>query len=101
MSALVDAVDLLGGQRGDLGGRVVAEIDELERVDVRAAAPVAGFGLEHLLPPDLVLDHLEGAGAVGADLELAVLLRIQHEQRIVEEMLGNGEIRRLAVQLAR
>ena len=94
----VQAVDLLAGQRTDLGGGVVAEIDVLERVEVRAAAPVAGLRLEDLLPPDLVLDHREGAGAVGADLELAVLGRVQHEQRVVEEVLGNRELRGPAVQ---
>jgi len=52
----VQAVDLLAGQRTDLGGGVVAEIDVLKGVEVRAAAPVAGLRLEDLLPPDLVLD---------------------------------------------
>jgi hypothetical protein len=80
-------------------GRVVAEVDELELVEVRPAAPVAFLArLEHLLAADLVGRQREGARAVRAHLELAVLRRVEDEERIVEELLGHRELRRLAVQ---
>ena len=95
----VEAVHLLGGERAHRGGGVVAEIDELDLVEVRPAAPVAFLArLEHLLAPDLVGRQREGARAVRANLELAVLRRVQDEERVVEELLGHGELGRLAVQ---
>ncbi len=88
----VEAVHLLAGQRAHRRRRVVAEVDELQLVEVRPAAPVGLLArLEHLAASDLGLRQREGAGAVGADLELAVLGRVQDQQRIVEELLGHGQ----------
>ena len=90
----VEPVHLLGGERAHRGGGVVAEVDELELVEVRPAAPVAFLArLEHLLAADLVGRQREGARAVRAHLELAVLRRVEDEERVVEELLGHRELR--------
>src|SRR5262249_43416557 len=82
--------------------RIVAEIDELDLVEIGSAAPVRLLArLEDLPPPDFALDQTEGAGAVRAHLELAVLGRIQDQERIVEELLGHRELGALAVELHR
>ena len=75
-------------RRGE-GRRIVAEVDELDHVDIRAAALDR---LDHRLAAFLELDELEGALALGADPEGAVLLRIDHQERIVEEVLGHRHL---------
>ena len=98
----VEPVDLLRGERGDRRRRIVTEVDELDLVEIRPAAPVGLLArLEHLTAPNLGLDQGEGAGAVGAHLELAVLGRVEDQQRIVKELLRHGELRGLAVELHR
>ena len=54
--------------------------------------------LDHRLAAVFVLDELEGALALGADLEGAVLLRIDHQERIVEEVLGHRHLGFLEVE---
>ena len=60
---LIEAVHLLGSKGGGLGGRVVAEIDELDGIEMGA---VAVDRLDHGLAANLDLDRREGASAIGA-----------------------------------
>ncbi len=87
--ALVDAVDLLRGEcRGDRR-RIVAEIDELQFIEI---ARRIGTALEHRLAADFELDKLEGFRAVRAHLEVAILGGIEHQEWIVEEMLRHRHL---------
>ncbi len=95
----VETVHLLAGQGAHRRRRVVAEVDELDLIQVRPTAPVRFLaGLEDLASSHLALHQREGAGAVRADFELAVLGRIEDQERIVEELLGDGQLWRLAVE---
>ena len=96
---MVDHVDLFRNQRGDLGCRIVAEVDDFECVQMRAAAPVAAFpGNESRSLADVEFHHFERTGAVAAHLEFAILARVHDHEGIMEEGLGNTEIGCLAIQ---
>ena len=96
----VEPVDLLARDRRDLRGVVVPEVDELQGVEVGSAAPVRFLPrLQHLLPLQLVLHQLERPRPVRPHLELAVLRRVQDQERVVEQPLRHRDLRRLAVEL--
>ena len=69
--------------------------------DVGPLTPIALDRLVDLASADLVLDHGEGSGAVRTHLVHAPALGIENEERVVEEVLGDGELRRLAVEAHR
>ncbi len=92
------AFDLMGGQSRDQQARRVAQIDEDEAVEIGALAPIVAARLQDRLLADLMLHQIEGPGAVGADAELAALLRIEDGEGIVEEMLRDRELGLLAVE---
>ena len=58
------AIHLLGGHRGDTGTGIVAEVDELEAVEVRTVAPIVAARLVFGILADGEFDELERAGAV-------------------------------------
>ena len=91
----IEAVHLLGSKGGGLGGRIVAEIDELDGIEMGA---VAVDRLDHGLAANLDLDRREGASAIGLDAPDAVLLGIEHREGIMEEVLGNGDLRFLQME---
>ena len=93
-----DRVHLLRCHRRDLGSRVVTEIDEDHLIQIRPLAPVILPRLQHRALADLVFHHLEWAGAVHADAELAALGRVGHEEGIVKEVLRHRELRHAQVQ---
>ena len=95
---LLKPVHLLRGDCADSCRRVVAEVDELDRVNVRALAPIVVARLEHRLFANVQLDKVERPGAVGAGTEETILLWVDHLERVVKQVLGHGELRLLGVE---
>lgn len=95
---VIPPVHLLRGDCADPGRGVVAEVDVVHGVQVRAFAPVLAAGLDLRLHPDFDLDELEGSGSVGAGLKHAVLFRVEHRQRVVEQVLRQRDLRDLEVE---
>ena len=92
------AVQLPRRQRRDRGRRIVAGVDLLDAVEIRGLAPVRLHLAQDGDLAGIRLHQLERAGALRARLEHALLLRIQHRRRIVEQVLGHRDLRLLAVQ---
>jgi hypothetical protein len=97
----VDPMHLLCRHGLDLADRIVAQVDELEPIDVGALAPVVPTRQKHGPLAHLVLHQLEGTHAVGAGLETAALLRIEDQEGVMEQMLGHRQLGHLAVQAHR
>ena len=95
---LVEPIDLLCRHGRDPGCGIAAEVEELDRRERCRLLPMLVTALEDGALAHLELGELVGAGAVRADFEFAVLLGVEHEKGVMEEMLGNCELRRAQVQ---
>ncbi len=92
---LINKVHLLRLHSSSAGWRIVAQIYELDGLDIGAAA----FDRLHQGPAALfMLSEREGAGAARADLEGAALIGIEHQEGIVEEGFRQGDVRRLQIE---
>src|SRR5438093_9605606 len=89
-----EAINLLRRNRSNASAWAVAEIDEIERVEMRAVAPVVGAGLVLGALADRVFNQLEWAGAIRPGTERAFLVRIEDEHRVMEKVFGYGDLRR-------
>ena len=96
--AVHQTVDLSRRHGRESGCRIFAQVHEVQLVNVGTIAPIVLARSQHRLARDFELDELEGPRAVAADPELAVLLRVQYAERVVEQVLRHRELRRLAVQ---
>ena len=97
-AGLLDAVHLVRRERANPGGGVVTQVHHLDGVEPGTLAPVVRARHEATALLDFVLDQLEGAGAVRAHPEDSVLLRIEHRDGVVVEMLRYRELRDLEVE---
>ena len=93
--ALIDAIDLLRGERRSNRCRVIAKVDEMQLVDI---AGRIGTALEHRLAADFQLRQFKRFRAVRTNRKGAVLSRIEHQERIVEEMLRHSHLSLLEIE---
>jgi hypothetical protein len=87
---LVGAVNLLGGQRGQPGRAVLAQVDVVDLVQVGRLAPVVVPAAQDRLAADLEIGQLEGPGAdrvLGQIAALLVEAAVHDRGRVVVEVL--------------